>query len=353
MNKYNKITLDGCTYNGSQLLGLCQENMNNNSTPEWLKHIHQFIYEWLNDSDEIVAHTSGSTGVPKKIYLKKKHMVASALKTNTYFKLDPDKSGLLCLSANYIAGKMMIVRAFVGGFNLLIQEPSGNPLGNIVDSIDFIAMVPIQVSNSIEDIEKGDKVKDIIIGGGAISKSLTESLRTVNINCYETYGMTETVSHVAIRKVGDPVFKAMPDVFFLIDDRNCLLINADDITDSIIITNDVVELKSDKEFIWLGRYDNIINTGGIKVVPEEIERKLSTEIKHPFFVSSMPDDKLGHMVVLVFEKNSQTTEISEFESVFSCLNKYERPKRIYKVHHFPYTENNKIKRTELMQMINS
>ena len=342
---YNQLTLHGISRQGKELEAFCVEELNKTETPDWLRDIYRFILNWLSDEDYIVAHTSGSTGKPKPIKLQKKHMVASAKKTVEYFNLDYRKKALLCLSANYIAGKMMLVRAFVGGFNLILAEPSGNPLKEVSQTIDFAAMVPLQVFNS-----KGElgKVKEVIIGGGAVSDELKQQLLGLPTQFYETYGMTETVSHVAIRKIEKDnfCFKAMPNVEFRQDERACLVILAPDICHGKIITNDIVSLKSKCEFLFLGRYDNVINTGGVKIIPEEVERKLSKVIQVPFIISSLPDEKLGEKVVLVLKLGKETPGID-----FSGLNKFETPKRIISIPEFPKTTTGKIQRNRIKELI--
>ncbi len=352
MNKYNSIRLNGRSYSGEALLRLCIEKTANRNTPNWLFNIYNFILEWINDSDTIEAYTSGSTGKPKSIWLKKNHMVASAQKTIEFFNLKEYHSALLCLPAKYIAGKMMIVRAFVGGFNLLLQEPDGKPLRDFREQIDFAALIPLQISNSVNELISGNIVRNVIIGGGVISKELTNQIKDGKTACYETYGMTETVSHVAIRCLGDDLFTAMPNVSFDLDKRDCLIVNAEDVVDCLIVTNDIVELVSEKSFRWLGRYDNIINTGGVKVVPEEIEGKLSSILSQEFYISSVSNKKLGEEVVLVLKKPFNN-KLSDVLSVFKVLNKYERPRKIYLVNDFPFSENNKIKRAQLQKNVSS
>ncbi|MGQ1784100.1 MULTISPECIES: AMP-binding protein [unclassified Saccharicrinis] len=348
IEKYNSIKLDGICREGEELKGFCATQLEHNPMPEWQTHIYQFILQWLSPGDYVVAHTSGSTGIPKEIRLQKKYMLASAKKTVGYFNLTPEKTALLCLSANYIAGKMMLVRAFVGGFNLVLAEPTGTPLLGIPGSIDFAAMVPLQVYHSIPDCTK--KIKSVIIGGGAVSSGLKKQLMGLPTRFYETYGMTETVSHVAIReiKAGCGFFKAMPNVFFEQDERGCLKIIAPDISEKKIITNDIVKLKNKHEFLFLGRYDSIINTGGVKIIPEEVEMKLASVIKVPFVISSLPDDKLGERVVMVLETSRGQVHLADFSSV---LSKYEIPKEIKIIPNFPLTETGKIKRGEVKRLI--
>lgn len=349
LKKYDSIKLNGVVRQGEELRVFCTDELAKPNNSEWQQAIYHFILEWLSPDEFIVAHTSGSTGEPKEIRLLKKHMVASAQKTIAFFELSADKAALLCLSANYIAGKMMLVRAMVGGFNLLLAEPIGAPFKQVDEHIDFVAMVPLQVFNSLNDF--GHKVKNVIIGGGAVLPELSKKLQGLSTRFFETYGMTETVSHVAVRMVGEKkaFFKAMPNVFFEMDSRGCLVINAPDISDEVIITNDLVELVGENKFYFLGRYDNVINSGGVKIIPEEVERKLSNVVEVPFFISAVPDEKLGEKVVLVVEKISEMrlnlSELSAF------LSPYQKPKAIISIEQFPITESGKIKRAELKEMI--
>ncbi len=349
LKKYDSIKLDGVVRQGEELCFFCTDELAKPNIPEWQQAIYRFILEWLSTDNFITAHTSGSTGEPKEIRLQKKHMVASAQKTIQHFNLSADKTALLCLSANYIAGKMMLVRAMVGGFNLLLTEPTGAPLKQTAEHIDFAAMVPLQVFNSLNDF--GHKVKNVIIGGGAVSSELSKKLQDLPTRFFETYGMTETVSHVAVKIVGEEkaYFKAMSNVFFEMDSKGCIIINAPDIADDRIITNDLVQFKSKNEFVFLGRYDNVINSGGVKIIPEEVERKLSNVVEVPFLISAVPDEKLGEKVVLVVEKTSEMRlNLSELSD---CLLPYQRPKAIISIEQFPITESGKIKRAELKKMI--
>ncbi len=349
LKQYDNIKLNGVRRQGEELRVFCLHELVKINNPEWQQAIYRFILEWLSPDDFVRAKTSGSTGEPKEIRLQKKHMIASAKKTIAFFNLSADKTALLCLSANYIAGKMMLVRAMVGGFNLLLTEPAGTPLKRIAEPIDFVAMVPLQVFNSLEDF--GDKVNNVIIGGGAISSELSKKLQGLPTRFFETYGMTETVSHVAVKMAGEEnaSFKAMPNVIFELDLRGCLIINAPDIADKAIVTNDMVEFKGENEFVFLGRYDNVINSGGIKIIPEEVEHKLSEVVKVPFLISAVPDEKLGEKVVLVVEKYCDV--VLNMADLSSHLAPYQIPKNIITIAHFPLTESGKIKRDEVKKMI--
>ncbi len=352
LNNFKGIKLDGIYREAQQLENYCLTEIKNKSNPEWLCDIYRFIIEWISDSDVIIAKTSGSTGTPKIVKLKKKHMIASAKKTITYFKIQANHTALLGLSTNYIAGKMMIVRAMVGGFNLLLAEPKGNPLESLCDHVDFTAMVPFQVANSINDFEKGVKIQTVIIGGGALSRNLKVKLTSFPIQFYETYGMTETVSHVAIRKIGDEeLFHAMPNVTFEKDDRDCLIINSPDILTSKLVTNDIVELKNCRSFQLLGRFDHVINTGGIKILPEKLEEKLQEYISCPFYISSIPDDKLGEKLVIVTEEKSAFNTLNQKDLFELGISSFEMPKEVVQVKNFPYTRSDKIDRNSLRQLI--
>lgn len=350
LRKNDSIIWNGVRRQGEDLRVFCLYELAKTDNPEWQQAIYRFILEWLSPDDFIIAHTSGSTGEPKEVRLQKHHMIASAQKTIAFFNLSDDKTALLCLSANYIAGKMMLVRAMVGGFNLIMAEPTGSPLKQVTEPIDFTAMVPLQVFNSLNDF--GHKVKVVIIGGGAVSAELSKKLHVLSTRFYETYGMTETVSHVAVKIVGEQhaAFKALPNVIFELDARGCLIINAPDIADKIIVSNDLVELTAENEFVFIGRYDNVINSGGIKIIPESIEYKLSDVIKVPFLISAVPDEKLGEKLVLVVEK-SYDAVLPNLADLSSYLAPYQIPKNIITIAHFPVSENGKIKRDEVRKMI--
>lgn len=201
--RYNTLTINGVTLKGDELERFCHErtteaSLLSSKIKDWERDMYAFILEWLDDSETVYAHTSGSTGVPKSICLKKKSMIASAKLTGEYLVLEEGQTALLCLSTNYIAGKMMVVRAFVLGLNLIAVEPTGHPLNQLEQHVDFAAMVPLQVFNCIDDRARLEQINHLIIGGGAVDNELLNKLREVSTCCYSTYGMTETVSHVAL-----------------------------------------------------------------------------------------------------------------------------------------------------------
>lgn len=304
------------------------------------KAIGKFLYEWLNKESFVFVKTSGSTGKPKKIVLDKNAMIASAKATGLFFNLQPKNSTLLCLSADYIAGKMMIVRAITLGLHLDTIEPNSNPLSN--KKYDFVAMVPMQVANSLEQLHL---VETLLIGGTKVSYQLTQQILKTNCKVFESYGMTETISHIAIKQIGAKEFTVLPNVTISLDDRNCLVIEALALSPDKIITNDIVEILNETQFILKGRIDNVINSGGVKIFPEEIEEKLSKYISTLFFIASESDEKFGEKVILVIEGKPFEIDVT----IFSDLSKYQMPKKIVFVDKFIETDTNKINRKKTLE----
>ncbi|KAA1245472.1 AMP-binding protein [Aquimarina sp. RZ0] len=318
-----------------------------------------FLLDWLNRKEYIVVKTSGSTGKPKQIKIYKQHMINSAKATAKFFKVAEGTTALLCLPATYIAGKMMLVRAIVLGWKIDLVPPKTNPLDAVYKQYDFCAMVPLQLDNSINRLHL---LKKLIVGGGTLSENLKELVQGSKTKIFETYGMTETVTHIAARRINPKkkdkkdarFFKALPNITLSTDDRNCLIIKAPQLNDETIVTNDVVELKTYKKFNWKGRYDHVINSGGIKLYPEEIETKLQLLIGHRFFIASMPNDALGDKVVLVLEQDYDITKKETLEEAMrhlKILTKYETPKEIYFLPQFIETETGKIQRSRNIELI--
>ncbi|WP_197505871.1 AMP-binding protein [Urechidicola croceus] len=308
--------------------------------------LFSFLEELLNDSNYVIVKTSGSTGTPKLIQIKKEFLINSAQATGYFFKLDNTTKALLCMNPEYIAGKMMLVRALVLGWKLDVVSPTSTPLKGNVKIYDFAAMVPLQVAKSIGELKK---IKKLIVGGGQVSKSLQEKLQDVPTEIFATYGMTETVTHIAVKSINNKKLKTknyqtLPNVKVSSDKRGCLVIDAPKVSSEKVVTNDLVKIISNKEFKWLGRYDTIINSGGIKLIPEQIEEKLTTVIKERFFISSLSDETLGEKLILIVEGKKQ-------DYSFSNLSKYEKPKEVYFLDSFIETETKKIQRKETLKLI--
>ncbi len=310
---------------------------------EFEKPVGDFLLDWFDSKSYIQMETSGSTGEPKTITVSKQAMVDSALATGDFFELHPGNKALQCLPVKYVAGKMMLVRAMILGLDLEFVAPSTNPLRHNELLYDFIAMVPLQAQNSLSELKS---VKKLIVGGAAINKTLEKQLLKLPTEVYETYGMTETITHIAARKLGEKAFTVLPNVTISYDERNCLVIHAPRISPDVILTNDIVELINENQFIFIGRMDNVINSGGIKLQPEQIEEKLASKIQQRFFIASKPDNELGEKVVLVVEGDHQEFDDKLYES----LDKYEKPKEILFIPKFVETGSGKIMRKETMKL---
>ncbi len=348
-NIHNRFKLNG-TYFSREDLSLVAYNFIKEGEP-YQKVIGDFLLDWLDNRETIAVNTSGSTGKPKKIALYKQHMVNSAIATGDFFGITVGNSALSCLPADYIAGKMMLVRAMILGLEIDLVKPSSTPVEKISKEYDFVAMTPMQVQNSLPVL---DCIKTLIVGGAPMSGALEARLSKTGCKVYETYGMTETVTHIAARKVSHPqsgrerCFTLVPGVEITVDDRGCLVINAPGVSDVAITTNDLVELVSEKEFRWLGRYDNLVNSGGVKLVPERIEEKIREVISGRFYVGGIPDDKLGEKLVLFIEEKTNpgltTEEIRAKITGLKSLDKYERPKEVRLIKNFKETGSGKVLR---------
>ena len=301
----------------------------------------EFLLDWIDDNDTIQLMTSGTTGEAKLITIQKQSMVNSAIATADFFGLLPGDKVLHCLPTRFIAGKMMLVRSIIIGLEMDLITPSSH-LDDLLPSkkYDFVALVPAQAQAGLDKL---NQFKKIIIGGAKLSDTLANQLHTCTAAIYETYGMTETITHIAAKRLGSERFETLPNVSISIDDRDCLVIHAPNIVSSTIVTNDLVEIISDNQFKWLGRFDNVINSGGIKYFPEQIEAKLALKINQRFFIAGLPDDNLGQKIVLFIEGEEFPLEAS----IFSELEKFERPKEIHFIPNFIET-NNKLKRFEMV-----
>ncbi len=352
---HSKFKLNGISFDNEELKEVGYSLVKEGDSYE--KAIGDFLLDWCNVGQNIEVKTSGSTGKPKHVGLKKEHMVNSALATGAYFKLEAGDSALLCISADFIAGKMMLVRAMVLGLQLDYVKPSSSPMDFVSKKYDFCAMVPLQFQNSIAKL---DCIKTLIVGGAPLSKQHVKKLQNISTDIYETYGMTETLTHVAVKKISlnavnfsevEMYFRGLPNIVFKTDDRNCLIIQAPKISDTSIITNDIVNLRSETEFEWLGRYDNIINSGGVKLIPESIEAKLASIIENRFFVSGVSDKILGQKMVLLIEGKVDKAALLERMKDAKTFQKFEIPKDIFNVPKFIETASGKVNRLETLKSL--
>jgi O-succinylbenzoic acid--CoA ligase len=358
MNYRGELRFNDERYFGSKLAKLIETKLSSQTTSGYKKSLYLFIKEWISPSEVIRVKTSGTTGKPKEITFRKSQAISSAKMTCEYFGLNKNTNTLLCLSTEYIGGKMMVVRAFVSGMNLITVGPSSNPLSGLNKRIDFASMVPLQVNNILQAEKTKNKflsISNVIIGGAPVSPLLESMLTNCSNNVYSTFAMTETLSHVALKKLSGKdrtdYFETLPGITILTDDRECLAINAPVLSEDLIITNDVVEIINSTRFRWLGRYDNVINSGGIKIHPEMIEQKLAAFVKHiRFFITSLPDEKLGQKVVMVVEclQNFDINQIIDRAEI--TLSKYETPKEYYRTEIFLETFTGKIKKAETLKI---
>jgi len=321
----------------------------------YVEEVAEALTEWFNDKDYMVLKTSGSTGTPKEIRILKKTMIKSAEKTGEYFSLQQGTKALLGLPARYIAGKMMLIRTMVLGWELYIKEPSAEPFENIhLSHFDFIPMTPHQLDNAYNSSKQQlEETHKILLGGAPIHKALEKKIESLEAKIYIGYGMTETVTHVAVRKLSGKhysrIYEAIKGVQFSTNQNGYLEIKADHLPESPIQTTDIVELISPTKFMWLGRGDNVINSGGIKVFPETIESKLAGIFELNYFIGALEDEVLGQSVTLFIEA-PQDTECEGFrKKINTLLPKYEKPKQIVCVPLFNYTPTGKINRGKTIE----
>ena len=331
--------------------------------------LEDFLFEWNNDSDRVLVHTSGSTGKPKPMMVEKKRMLNSARITCDFLGLKPGDSALLCMSLDYIAGKMVVVRSIERHLHLISISPSGHPLKDVNKEITFAAMVPMQVYNTLqvsEERERLSRIRHLIIGGGAIDAVLEQELQSLpgDIAIWSTYGMTETLSHIALRRInGDEPsewYQPFDSVHISQTEEGCLVIDAPQVCAETLVTNDIVEIepyiynKVEKlRFRIKGRKDNVICSGGIKIQIEEVETLLKPHLEKPFMLAKKKDGKFGEIAVLLSEdediKRVEATVrrlLSDESEKSSDHKKYKYwiPKEFRYVEHLPLTETGKPKR---------
>lgn len=311
-------------------------------TIHWQKNILDFWQEWTQEKDHIVAQTSGSTGSPKEIKLPKSAMKMSARLTGKFFDLTPGKTALLCLPIEFIAGKMMLVRAIELRLKLICIEPKSHINADEIPSIDFAPMTPMQVEKSITAL---NKIQTLLIGGAPLSDPLRKVLLQKNTHCFESYGMTETITHIALKEISQTYFQTLDKIQIRKNDSGCLVIKTPYFEEEII-TNDLVDIPWDNQFKWLGRFDSVINSGGIKLIPEQIEQKLKPFIAQNFIISALTDATLGEKLILIIEGKEQNIDIPE-----NILSKFEVPKKIYFVDQFPTTVSGKLQRKEILKLL--
>ena len=334
----SSIILDNQTYSVADFLNL--ENL-----ATWLADVQEVLRFWLSEEDALNVQTSGSTSAPKLIQLPRTLLEHSARATLHRLGVAPGATVILFIPAKYIGGKMLLIRALIGDLAIHLYEPAAE-LPELNNSFDLVSLTPMQAARSIQQL---DRFKTILLGGGPVSEVLHEKLQGLDAQVYHTYGMTETASHVALKTLNGPdqqgYFEALPGIHFSRDDRDCLVINATAWGIPQLVTNDVVKLHGETRFTWLGRADNVVNSGGIKLYPEEIERLLAPAIDKPFFVTGLPDVELGQKLVLLVESDV------EFSIDFDHLSGYQKPREVLFLPQFVYTETGKVNRGETVKLL--
>ena len=322
---------------------------------EFLQDLEAFLKEWHNDEPTVWVHTSGSTGTPKPLQVEKLRMMASARLTCSFLGLKEGDSALLCMPLGYIAGKMVVVRSLVANLHLIPVAPCGHPLAGLKEAPTFAAMIPMQVYNSLQVPEERDilkSIKQLIIGGGAIDESLANELKDFPNAVWSTYGMTETLSHIALRRLNGKKtshwYTPFENVRIRLNEEGTLVIHAPEVCAETLITNDIAEINEKGQFRILGRKDNIINSGGIKIQIEQVEGHLKPHIHTPFLITSAPDTKFGEIVVLLYEKEEEKMLRNICENI---LPPYWIPKRYVQVNAIPLTETGKPDRGTARQMV--
>ena len=304
---------------------------------------NEFFEEWNSNKDYITVKTSGSTGIPKAINLNKNFVKESALRTNTFFALNCNSHLHSCVSADFIGGKMMAVRAFLCGGSFSHETPSNKPLTlySPNDKLDLVAVVPSQMLHIVENTNILPKIRNIIIGGSAIHPSLRSKIADSGLNAYETYGMTETASHIALRKVTfeEHPFTTLPGITVDTDSNECLNIKFR--SGESIQTNDISEVISPTQFLIKGRKDSVIISGGKKINPFELESKISPFINQPFIVKGIEDEKWGKKLILIIEGSPVDNQYLK-DAFKTILESWETPKQIFYTERLPRTSNGKI-----------
>ena len=324
---------------------------------EFLQDLEAFLQEWQNDEPTVWVHTSGSTGTPKPLQVEKERMMASARLTCSFLGLKEGDSALLCMPLQYIAGKMVVVRSLVAGLKLMPIAPSGHPLKDLKATPTFAAMIPMQVYNTLQVPEERAilmEIKHLIIGGGAIDDALANELKDFPNHVWSTYGMTETLSHIAMRRLNgtdaSDWYTPFEHVRIRLSEEETLIIHAPNVCPEELKTNDIAEINEEGKFRILGRKDNTINSGGVKIQIEQVENRLKKHLDTPFLISARRDTKFGEIVVLIYNKVGNEDDIRRICE--TELPAYWVPKAYMPVDELPMTGTGKPDRASARRIAN-
>jgi O-succinylbenzoic acid--CoA ligase len=358
-NKYQSLSLFGKKYPPQELTQLAVSKIKDPQIDSWEKKIFWFILEWLHPSNTMEVKTSGSTGKAKTIHFSKDQMIASAQATAKYFGFSDKDPVLLALDMSYVAAKMMVVRAFVSGLDLHYAKPSSDPFKDSdFPPLKFVPLVPLQLKSIIQSRESRARLRtvaQVLVGGGAVDPDLEHFIKRENNAYYASFGMAETLTHFAVKRINGPnadaAYQSLEGVRIRQDENGCLQALVPWISSDYIATRDIVEILDENSFVWKGRLDNLINSGGIKISPEAIEAKLAEYISPPFFISALPDPMLGQKVVLFVE--SAAVNDQWYAAFDRLLEKYEKPREIHSIPKFAYTTSDKINRRQSVDLFSS
>ncbi|MDR0939657.1 MAG: AMP-binding protein [Mediterranea sp.] len=325
------------------------------------RDLYDFLSDWFDPSPYLDVQTSGSTGIPKTWRARKEQMTQSARLTCQTLGLRAGDTALLNMNLRYIGAKMMVVRALVAGLDLMVRPASGHPLADVPTPPRFASMVPLQVYNTLQvplERERLRQAEVLIIGGGAIDDALLAEVRQLPGAVYSTYGMTETLSHVALRRLNGPTpserYVPLPSVDLSLSGEGTLIIDAPLVCDGPLRTNDVARLYPDGSFVILGRIDNVIDSGGVKIQAEELERRLCQLTDAPLAITSRPDARLGEAIVLLVGGSPDENEIEALKArIQASIDPYSRPRAIVALPHIPAAGNGKVDRAACKKLANS
>jgi len=356
-----RFLLDGRTFVPEEIRDYSSRMEHNESLPAWKRELFAFIHLFLDDAgEEIIQSTSGTTGDPGEVPLKRSSMIRSAETTLDFFHLRPGDRILLCLPVHYIAGKMMVVRALVGGLHLITTEPASRPLKEVSGSFRFAAMVPLQVYESLRNEDPLSDLDQLVIGGGELPSSVREKLEKAERPAvYESFAMTETCSHFALKRINgkrpDRHFRLLEGVRIWKDERGCLVVEVPGVTTGKIITSDLVEITGGGNgFQWLGRMDNVIKSGGVKIIPEVLEQRIGHLLNRTCLILPEKDPRLGQRIVLLVETRNQPASPETWEELLrQYLPEHELPRRIVTVREIPRNPSFKPDRKAAVSLLSS
>ncbi|MFT7249360.1 MAG: O-succinylbenzoic acid--CoA ligase [Arcticibacterium sp.] len=339
-----------------------KELVNYQPQNDYFEKVKDFVLLWESGVQTLEVQTSGSTGEAKIIKLNRNQILASVEQTKNAFHLNEEHLFICNLSINHIAGKLMIIRALTLNSELIVIHPEGDFIKNLGNQTYllhrnagkvFFAFVPLQLEKILRTSDGYDilhKAKAIIVGGAAVNSHLLQKIKDLKVPVYATYGMTETVTHVAIKKLNgtepDPYFTVLEGTEIRLNKLACLVVKNTATDNKWLDTNDLTKLITDKSFSLLGRLDNVINSGGLKLNLDLIEHKIDSILSHniPFFCFGLPDEHLGQKLVLCLESDRKDTTI--LGQLKNQMPKFNSPKEVLVFKKFERTLSGKIDKTK-------